>query len=215
MTSPAVELARRAGLRSIQRQHFALHDVGFGLWDPRKGFRRYAEGLRKHQGVVTAHPVADAERAMFRIKPIVKRENGVTRRRTEGLNRVAKAFREIPEIAGAEIDDFGLALGVDHRHLAMSFDDVRPFGGIVPMHFAGAARVEKQMRTGNMGGNRKPARGDFPRPATGRGLDRPLVEGRREDDRVAGLSRNCFQIIRRRRNIIARGMSIGRSPERL
>ena len=102
------------------------------------------------------------------------------------------AFREIPQIARPEIDDLGLALGVDHRDLAVSFDDVRPFGGIMPMHFAGTARVEKQMRAGNMGGNRKPARGDFPRPATGRGLDRSLVEGSREDDGVAGLSRNRF-----------------------
>src|SRR5207237_2062976 len=98
------------------------------------------------------HPVADAECAMFRIEPVVKRENGVTRRRTEGLNRVAMAFREIPQIARPEIDDLGLALGVDHRDLAVSFDDVRPFGGIMPMHFAGTARVEKQMRAGNMGG---------------------------------------------------------------
>ena len=80
---------------------------------------------------------------MLGVEPIVKRENGMTWRRTEGLNRVTVAFWKIPEIARAEIHDFGLPCGVDYRHLAMSFDDIGPLGGIMPMHFAGAARIEK------------------------------------------------------------------------
>ena len=71
------------------------------------------------------------------------------------------------------------------------------------------------MRAGNMGSNWKPPRGDFPRPAAGGGLDWPLVQRSREDDRVAGLSRNSFQIVRGGGNIIARGMSIGRSRKGL
>src|SRR5882757_8223011 len=102
------------------------------------------------------------------------------------------AFREIPEVARAEINDLGLAFGIDHRHLAMSLDEVSPLGGIVPMHFASATGIEEQMRAGNIGGDREPARGDFSRPATGRRLERSLVERRRKDDGIAGLSWNCL-----------------------
>ena len=64
---------------------------------------------------------------------------------------MAVALREIPEIARTEIDHFELALGVNHRHLAVAINDVGPFGGIVPMHFARSARVDEQMRASNVG----------------------------------------------------------------
>ena len=54
------------------------------------------------------------------------------------------------------------------------------------MHFAGAARVDEEMRAGDVGGDRKPARGDFAGPATGRRLDRTVVEQGRKDNGVAG-----------------------------
>src|SRR5271163_4274678 len=78
MCSLAIQSSRRTRLRAIQRQYFSLHDVGLGLGNLEESFRRNAQGLRKYRRIVTAHPVADAERAMLRIETIVKRQNGVT-----------------------------------------------------------------------------------------------------------------------------------------
>src|SRR4029077_7463700 len=100
MRSLAIQSPGRAGLRTIQRQYFALHDIRLGLGDLDEGLRRNAEGLRKHRRIVAAHPVADTERAMLRVEPVVESKDGVTGRRTERLDRVAVAFWKIPEIAG-------------------------------------------------------------------------------------------------------------------
>src|SRR5438552_8890598 len=100
---------------------------------------------------------------------------------TQRLDRMTVIFREIPEIAWTEIDNFSLALGVYHRHLAMPLDDIGPFRRIVPMHFACAACVDEEMRAGDIGGDRKPARGDFASPAARRRLDRALVQRNRKD----------------------------------
>ena len=97
MGSRVVHFAGGTCLRTIHRQHVALHDVGFGFRDLGECFRRDAECLRECLRIVTAHPVADAERAVFRIEPVVKGEDRVTRRRAEGLDCVAMAFRKVPE----------------------------------------------------------------------------------------------------------------------
>ena len=190
-----IQLAGATRLRTIQGQHFALHDVGFGPGDISESCRRNSKCLREHGAVIAAHPVTDTERAVLRIEPVVERQNRVTRRRAEGLDGVAVTPGESPEIAGTKIDDLRQAVGVDHGHLAMALDDVGPLGRIVPVHLTGAAWIQEQMRAGDIGGNRESARSDLTRPAAGSGLDRPLVEGSRKNDGVAGLSRNRLQIV--------------------
>src|SRR5260370_31650508 len=128
MGSRVLQLAGGTRLRTIESQHLALHDVGLGLGDLCESLIRDAECLRKGLCIVTAHPVADAERAVFRIQPIVEGKDRVTRRRAEGLDCVAVAFGEVPEITRPEIDDLGYTLWYDHRHLAMAIDDVGPLG---------------------------------------------------------------------------------------
>ena len=46
----------------------------------------------------TALTIADAERAVFRIEPVVKGQNCMAGRGTEGLDRVTVSFGEEPEI---------------------------------------------------------------------------------------------------------------------
>src|SRR5215469_4382269 len=115
---------------------------------------------------------------------------------------MAVSLREIPEITGAEIDDLELAFRVEDRDLAMAVDDVGPLRGIVPVHFAGAARVHEEMCAGDAGGEWQSARRYFAGPAAGRRLDGTLVEGRLENDAVAGLSWNRLQIFGGGRNVI-------------
>jgi hypothetical protein len=131
MGSCVVQFAGGTRLRTIQSQHVTLHDVGFGLGDLGESFCRDAECLRERLGIVSTHPVADAERAVFRIEPIVKSKDRVTRRRTEGLDCMTVAFGKIPEITRSKIDDLGYALWVDNRNLAMANDDVGPLRRIV------------------------------------------------------------------------------------
>src|SRR5215831_9296573 len=58
---------------------------------------------------------------------------------------------EIPEIAGTVIDDLDIAFGINDRDLAMAVDNIGPFGGIVPMHLARAARIHEEMRARDVG----------------------------------------------------------------
>src|SRR5258707_15661624 len=107
-----VELARHAGLRSVERQHIALHDVSLGLRNLAKGRGGYAKRLRQRLAVVAAHPVAEAERAVLGIEPVIERQNGMAGGCAKRLNRVAVALRKIPEVARAEIDHLGDAVGI-------------------------------------------------------------------------------------------------------
>src|SRR5271156_5219922 len=124
----ALQFARGTRLRTIERQHFALHDVGLSLGDLRERLFGDAECLRECLRIVATHPVADAERAMFRIESIVKRQDRVTGRGAKGLDRMAVSPGEIPEIAGTMIDHFGDTLRIDNRNLAVAIDNVSPLG---------------------------------------------------------------------------------------
>jgi len=85
---------------------------------------------------------------------------------------------EITRDSRPQIDYFKLAFRIDHRHLAMTVDDVATSGGcgVVPISLAGAARLRKRCGAGNVGCERKPARRDLARPAAGSCLDGALVE---------------------------------------
>ena len=72
------------------------------------------------------------------------------------LDRVAVAAREIPDIAGAEIDDLALAGGIDGGDAAIALDHIGPFGGVgVPMQLAQRARLERHVDAGELLGDRK------------------------------------------------------------
>src|SRR3954464_13862821 len=113
---------------------------------------------------------------MIGIKPVVESQHGMTRLAADGLDGMGVALWKIPEITRSVIGNLGFACGVDHRDLALTAQDVGPFGRIMPMHLARAAGVHEQMRPCDIGREREPRAGKVARPTAGGGLDRSTVE---------------------------------------
>src|SRR5262245_28893429 len=126
----------------------------------------------------------------------------------KGLDRVGVAARKIPEVARSVVGDFGLALWIDHGHLAIPGEDVGPFRRVVPMHLPHAAGIEIKMRAGDVGRNGKAFGGDIARPAARGRLDRALVECGREGDGIAGPAWDYRKEFGRSGDIVARGVSV-------
>ena len=133
---PAIERAgRRIGGK--RRRHRSLGDVDLALGKIREGRRRHAEILRQHLGRRVADPIADAERAELRKVAVVEHQHEQAVLGADALDRVAEPAREIPDVAGIEVDDLRLALRVDGGDAALALDHIGPLCRVgVPVQFA-------------------------------------------------------------------------------
>src|SRR3954464_6606907 len=103
MRPRVIQFCYGARLRAVERDCFALHDVGLAARNLRQPILVDAVGLAKRVEIKAAHVVADAKRAMLAVKTIVECEDGMARRGPEGMNGVTMAFGEIPEVAGSVV----------------------------------------------------------------------------------------------------------------
>jgi len=111
MRALSVEHLLGARLRRIAPDDPALADIDFRRRNLRDRVVRQAGHLRDHSGIEPADPVAQAERAVLRIEPVVESQNRVAGLGPERLNCVTVSLREVPEIARPVVRDFGFALG--------------------------------------------------------------------------------------------------------
>ena len=100
MRALVVEHLLGARLRRVAPDDLALSDIGLGRRELGDDFLRQAGHLRDHPGIEPADPVAQAERAVLGIEPIVEGKHRVARRGPQRLDRVAVSLREMPEIPG-------------------------------------------------------------------------------------------------------------------
>ena len=69
----------------------------------------------------------------------------------EAVDRVAVAAREIPDVAGPEIDDLALAGRIDGGDAAIAAEHIGPFCGIgMPVQLAQSARLERHVDAGEL-----------------------------------------------------------------
>jgi hypothetical protein len=96
--------------------------------------------------------------------------------------------QEIPDIAGAEIDDLGLSLRIDGGDAAVSADHVGSFGGIgVPMQLAQSAGIERYLNPGKLVGDRELGDGYLLGSAAVADLRLGVVEGSAERGKLRDL----------------------------
>lgn len=112
------------------------------------------------------HPIGDAEGAEFGEMAVIERQNKMRAVR-QRLNGMAVAFREIPDVAGAEIRHLTFS-SIEDGDARMAFQHECPFGGDgVPMQFAHAARLQRHVDARHAFGDRELLDGSFARPAAG------------------------------------------------
>ena len=124
-----------------------------------------------------AEPIGDAEGAEFREVAVVEHQNELAVVRTEALDRVAVAAREIPDVAGGEVEHFGMRLRVDRGDATAALEHIGPFRGVgVPVQFAQRTGRKLHQHAGELFGHRKFRDGRFFRPAALVVLDRLRTE---------------------------------------
>jgi hypothetical protein len=80
---------------------------------------------------------------------------------------VGEAGAEVPQITTADVVDEVAALRVDGCDASAAGKHEGPFGFAVPVQFAVGAGFQSHVDTGQGGGNRQFAHGDFAGPPTG------------------------------------------------
>ena len=68
----AIELMHSGGLWTVQRDHLSLHDVCLAPGKALEGRGRDAEILSQNRLVEATHAVAEPERAVLRVKPVIE-----------------------------------------------------------------------------------------------------------------------------------------------
>ena len=112
-------------------------------------------------------PIAQQEGIVFVEFAIVEHQQELAAGGIETLDRVRNDARKIPEIAEADVIDEILSLGIDRRDTGTAVQHVGPFGRLVPMQFANAARIQAHVHAGDTLGNAQFPNGDLAGPATG------------------------------------------------
>ena len=133
-----------------------------------------------------AEPIGDGEGSELGEIAVVEDEHEGANAGTDPLNRVAMTAREIPDVAGAEIDDLGLSLRIDGGDAAVSVDHIGPFGGVgVPMQLAQTAGIERHIDPGKLVGDRELGDRDLLGGAAVADLGLGVVEGSAERGKLA------------------------------
>ena len=97
--------------------------------------------LREHPRIQSAHPVAESKRSVLSIQSIIEGKDGVAGLGPKGLDGMGMPLGKIPEIPRCVVGYLSFTFWVDDGYLAMATQDVRPFGGVVPMHLSHTAGV--------------------------------------------------------------------------
>ena len=125
----------------------------------------HAEILGQHVGRHVLDPVTEQEGVVLVEIAVVEHQQKLGAVGTQALNRMRDAWREIPQVADADVVDEIAALRIDRGDARGAVEHVGPFGGLVPMQLAHAAGIEPHVDAGDILGNAKLAHRHLPGPA--------------------------------------------------
>ncbi len=163
MRRSALAAHRFAVSGQVARQ-MTLEDVEVTQRNPRKRSGWNPEVLGQNVRRRVGEPVRQEERRELRGMAFVEAQEELAAVRREPLQRVRKAGREIPQVTLFHVRDIGAAGRVENGDAATAIDHVGPFGKLMPMHLADAARSQAHVDAGDGVRNREIRLRDLARP---------------------------------------------------
>src|ERR1700719_1447324 len=109
-------------------------------------------------------PVAQQERVVLVEIAVVEHQEKLSTVRSKSLDRMWNAWREVPEIANANVVDKIPAVSIDPGDTRRSVEHVGPFRSLMPMQLAHTAGIQAHVDTSDVLGNAKLANRDLPGP---------------------------------------------------
>jgi hypothetical protein len=144
----------------------ALENVLLRLGNSSEDLRMHAEVLSKDRLGRAPHPVREQEGRVLGEVAIVKDEEELSAIGAETLQRVGVARWEVPQVALLEIVDEAATLGVEGGDADLAFENISPFGFLVPMELADDPFIESHVHTGQFFAGAELADGRLTCPAT-------------------------------------------------
>jgi len=123
-------------------------------------------------------PVGEHQRVEFGGPPVIEREHEFGTVRSQSLQRVGQAGREIPQVAGLHVGHLGASQFVQYRNPTVAVRHDGPLGLLVPVQFANAVRPQAHIDARDIFRDCEIGLGDFARPTAALITFVRIVEGR-------------------------------------